>query len=305
MSTGALLIAGPTASGKSALALALAERLGGVVVNADSMQVYRELRILTARPTAEEEARAPHRLYGMVSATEPFSVGGWLPRARAAIDEALAAGRPAIVVGGTGLYFMALLHGLTPAPSAPPEIREAARRRFAELGAEAFRAELLLRDPGAGHLRDPQRLMRAWEVAEATGQPLSAWRNRPSEGAYAGPWLGVVLDPPRPALYERIDRRFKGMMEAGALGEVRALGATAPALKATGVPELRAHLAGALSLDAAIAAAQQGSRRYAKRQLTWFRNKMRSWMWLDTQEIERNCDRIISKVSEGRLTEQS
>ena len=305
MSTGALLIAGPTASGKSALALALAERLGGVVVNADSMQVYSELRILTARPTAEEEARAPHRLYGVVSAAEPFSVGRWLPRARAAIEEAVAAGRPAIVVGGTGLYFMALLEGLVPVPAAPTEVREAARRRFAALGLEAFRAELTRRDPAAAHLRDPQRLMRSWEVAEATGRPLSEWRAEPAEGGYAGPCLGVVLDPPRPELYARIDRRFLAMMAAGALDEVRALAGTAPELKATGLPELRAHLAGALPLEAAVGAAQQASRRYAKRQLTWFRNKMSSWNWLHTQEVEQNIPRIISKMIDSGLTARS
>lgn len=305
MATGALLIAGPTASGKSALALSLAERLGGVLVNADSMQVYRELRILTARPTAGEEARAPHRLYGIVSVAEPFSVGRWLPRARAAVDDALAAGRLPIVVGGTGLYFTALLHGLAPVPAAPPEVRNAARRRFAELGLEAFRAELSRSDPAAARLRDPQRLMRAWEVAEATGRPLSEWRARPPEGAYPGAWLGVVLDPPRPALYERIDRRFLDMMSAGALDEVRALGAAAPELKATGLPELRAHLAGEASLGDAIGAAQQASRRYAKRQLTWFRNKMRSWDRLDTQETERISTMIISKMIEMGLTAQS
>jgi tRNA dimethylallyltransferase len=305
MAKGALLLAGPTASGKSALALALAERLDGVLINADSMQVYRELRILTARPSAEDEARAPHRLYGIVSAAEPFSVGRWLPLARAAIEEALAAGRTPIVVGGTGLYFMALLQGLAPAAAAPPELREAARRRLAELGLEAFRAELAARDPAAAALRDPQRLLRAWEVVEATGRPLSAWRAAPPQGAYEGAWLGVVLERPRPELYGRIDRRFREMVEAGALDEVRALSGRAANLKASGLPELRRCLAGELSLEAAVDAAQQATRRYAKRQLTWLRNKMRAWEWLDAQESERNVDRIISKMSERGLTGSS
>lgn len=305
MAKGALLIAGPTASGKSAAALAVAERLGGVVINADSMQVYRELRVLTARPSAEDEARAPHRLYGVVSATEPFSVGKWLPRARAEVEAALAQGRLPIVVGGTGLYFAALTEGLAPVPEIPPEVRCAARARLAELGLETFRAELVRRDPAAAKLRDPQRLVRAWEVATATGVPLSEWQARPPEPGLAAPWLGVVLERPRAELYECIDRRFQAMLAAGALEEVRALGASAPDLKATGVPELRAHLAGACDLESAKRAAQQATRRYAKRQLTWLRNKMRAWLWLDAQDSERLAAAIIKNVIESGLTEQS
>ena len=305
MARGALLIAGATASGKSAVALRLAERLGGVIVNADSMQVYAELRVLTARPTAAEEARVPHRLYGVVSAAERFSVGKWLPRALAEVEAALAAGRLPIVVGGTGLYFAALTAGLAPVPEIPPAVRAEAQRRLAALGPAAFRAELARRDPASGALRDPQRLLRAWEVVEATGIALAEWRERPPAPGLSCPWLGVVLDRPRPALYARIDRRFEAMLEAGALDEARRLAGLAPGFKATGVPELLAHLRGELSLDAAAAAAQQATRRYAKRQLTWARHKMRSWTWLGAQENECPEQEIISKMIETGLTRQS
>ena len=305
MAKGALLIAGPTASGKSAAALSVAERLGGVVINADSMQVYRELRVLTARPTAAEEARAPHRLYGAVSAAEPFSVGKWLPRARAEVAAALAKGRLPIVVGGTGLYFAALTAGLAPVPDIPASVRAEAQRRLAALGPTAFRAELARRDPASAGLRDPQRLLRAWEVVEATGVPLAVWRERPPEPGLACPWLGVVLERPRAELYARIDRRSEDMLADGALDEVRGLALVAPGLKATGVPELLAHLRGELELEAAKAAAQQATRRYAKRQLTWLRHKMRSWARLDAQDSERLAGQIISKVIESGLTTQS
>jgi tRNA dimethylallyltransferase len=305
MVKGALLIAGPTASGKSAVALAVAERLGGVVINADSMQVYRELRILTARPTAAEEARAPHRLYGVVSAAEQFSVGKWLPRARAEVAGALAAGRLPIVVGGTGLYFAALTAGLAPVPEIPPAVRAEARKRLAALGPTAFRAELIRRDPASADLRDPQRLLRAWAVVEATGTPLAAWREREPEPGLSLPWVGVVLARPRDELYRRIDGRFEDMLRSGALEEVRALSGVAPDFKATGVPELRAHLRGELDLAGASAAARQATRRYAKRQLTWLRHKMSSWCWLDAQDSERLIRSLISKMIESGLTAQS
>ena len=305
MAKGVLLIAGATASGKSAAALAVAERLGGAVINADSMQVYRELRVLTARPTAAEEARVAHRLYGVASVAEPFSVGRWLPRAVAEVEAALAAGRLPIVVGGTGLYFAALTGGLAPVPEIPPQVRAEAQRRLAELGLAAFRAELARRDPASAALRDPQRLLRAWEVVEATGTPLAAWRACPPAPGLACPWLGFVLERPRAELYSRIDRRFEAMLAAGALEEVRALGELAPELKATGVPELRAHLRGERALAAAALAAQQATRRYAKRQLTWLRHKMRSWIWLEAQDSERLRKNIFSKVIETGLTTQS
>jgi tRNA dimethylallyltransferase len=302
MAKGALLIAGPTASGKSAAALAAAERFGGVVINADSMQVYQELRVLTARPTAAEEARAPHRLYGVVSAAEPFSVGKWLPRARAEVAAALGAGRLPIVVGGTGLYFAALTGGLAPVPDIPPPVRVEAQRRFAALGLAAFRAELAGRDPASAGLRDPQRLLRAWEVVEATGIPLAAWRERPPEPGLGCPWLGVVLDRPRAELYGRIDGRFEAMLAAGALDEVRELAARVQGFKATGVPELLSHLRGERDLAAASAAARQATRRYAKRQLTWARHKMRSWLWLSAQDSKHLSEEIFSKVIETGLT---
>lgn len=305
MTTPAILIAGPTASGKSALALALAERTGGVIVNADSMQVYAELRVLTARPGPEEERRAPHRLYGFQPAAEACSVGRWLAAATTEIAAARAQGRAPILVGGTGLYFQALTGGLARIPDIPDTIRENARSLHAALGGEAFRERLRALDPEtAGRLRasDSQRLVRAWEVVTATGRPLAGWQREPALPALSPPWHGVVLERPREALYAACDARFEAMLREGALDEVRALLALGldpalPAMKAVGVRELAAHLSGRSVLDEATAAAQQATRNFAKRQLTWFRNKMRSWEWLCAQQTERNLERIISFMS--------
>jgi tRNA dimethylallyltransferase len=277
MSTRIIVIAGPTASGKSALALDLAEQLGGTVINADSMQIYRDLAILTARPDAASLARAPHRLYGVLDGAELSTVASWVERARAEIEAA----RVPILCGGTGLYLRALLHGIAPVPAIPDIVRQAARALHAELGGEAFRAELARLDPeGAARLAagDSQRLVRAYEVVTATGRSLGEWQR---EGAPALPLtpIAITLLPPREALYEAIDGRFAGMIAAGALDEVRALTArnldlALPVMKALGVPELSRYLAGAISLEAATAEAQQASRRYAKRQYTWFRHQL-------------------------------
>ena len=281
-----VIVAGPTASGKSALALALAEALGGVVINADSMQVYRELSILTNRPDAAAEARAPHRLYGVISAVEACSVARWRDMAVAEIAAARAAGRLPILAGGTGLYIRALVEGLSPVPEIPSGIRAAARARHGEIGGAAFHAELGDRDPEmAARLApgDSQRLIRAFEVIEATGESLAAWQRRPpaddiSCGAYDGPVLTLVLAPPREVLYAACDARFIAMVERGAGDEVRALldlglDPALPAMKALGVPELARHLAGEIALDEAIAAAQKATRHYTKRQLTWLRHQ--------------------------------
>jgi tRNA dimethylallyltransferase len=281
--TALILVAGPTASGKSALALRLAEAARGVIINADSMQLYRELPILTARPTPEDEARAPHRLYGILDAADPASVGRWLELAAAAIGEALAEHRPAIVVGGTGLYLHALLHGLAPVPDIPAGIRTAARARLAELGPPAFHAELARLDPVmAARLRptDRQRLLRAYEVVAATGRSLAAWREAtPVRISLPPRRLGLALVPPRAALYERIERRLGDMVERGALEELKALHRRAlspdlPLMKGVGVPELLAHVTGRVDLETALDRAVIQTRRYAKRQLTWLRHQL-------------------------------
>jgi tRNA dimethylallyltransferase len=285
---GAILIAGPTASGKSAAALALAERLGGTVINADSMQVYRELRVLTARPSAAEESRVPHRLYGTIPASEAFSVGRWLDEAKAAIAEARAAGRVPILIGGTGLYFKALLEGLAPVPEIPIELRAHWRERSERLGAEELHRELAARDPGmAAKLKpsDPQRIVRALEVIDATGVSLLEWQGAPAAaGVDEASAVKLLVAPEREPLYAAIDDRFDRMVEEGAIEEVQDLVAldlpdSLPAMRAHGVRELRAYLAGESSLEEAKSKAKTESRRYAKRQMTWARRYMADWDW--------------------------
>jgi tRNA dimethylallyltransferase len=301
---GTILIAGPTASGKSALALAMAERHGGVIVNADSMQVYRDLRIITARPSVADEARAPHRLYGHVDAAENYSVGRWCQDARAVLEQAKSAGRVPILVGGTGLYFKALTHGLSAVPPTPPDIRAAVRARCDAEGAAALHAELVRRDPAmAARLRpgDRMRLARALEVLEATGRSLADW-HRDGMPAILDPdeAVKIFLVVDRAELYRRIDARFDAMLTAGALDEVRVLAdrrldPLLPAMKAHGVPWLRRHLAGEISLETAAAGGKQDTRRYTKRQATWFRNQMPGWTWAEPRAaldfIERELTR--------------
>jgi tRNA dimethylallyltransferase len=291
----AILIAGPTASGKSALALALAERLGGVVINADSMQVYRDLRIITARPSPQDEARARHRLYGHVDAADNYSVGRWCQDARGALEETVQLGRRPILVGGTGLYFKALTQGLSTVPPTPPEIRAAVRARSDAEGVAALHAELARRDPAtAARLRsgDRMRIARALEVLEATGRSLSDW-HRDGMPAILNPnaALKLFLTVERAELYRRIDARFDAMLAAGALDEVRALVARGldpmlPAMKAHGVPWLRRHLAGEISLREAAEGGKADTRRYTKRQETWFRHQMPDWRWVAPEEAE-------------------
>jgi tRNA dimethylallyltransferase len=289
MSVDAVLIAGPTASGKSAAALALAEHAGGIVINTDSMQVYREARILTARPNADAEARAPHRLYGYVGVDETYSVARYLADAAAAFAEARGQKRLPIFVGGTGLYFGALTDGLADIPSVPPEIRKQVQRRREELGAEAFFEALRTRDPdSAERLRasDTQRVLRAAEVFEATGRPLGEWqREKPLPGPLAGLSLArFVIAPPRPELHRRIERRFDAMLGDGAVDEavrLSSVDSSKPAAKILGLRELVAVSTGAMAVDEARALAQASTRQYAKRQLTWFRHRMADWRWLE------------------------
>jgi len=286
----AVLIAGPTASGKSALALAVAERIGGVVVNTDSMQVYRDLRIITARPSAAEMVRVPHLLYGHVDATENYSVGRFLRDAAAALESARAQGRMPIFTGGSGLYFKALTAGLAAIPPVPPEIRAAVRARLDASGPSALHVELSRRDPvAAAGLRpaDRTRIARALEVVEATGRSITDWRHKGMPPLLDAARVGkIFLAPDRDALYRRIDARFDAMLSAGALDEVRALAARRldpllPAVKAHGVPWLMRHLAGEISLAAAVTEAKKDTRHYAKRQFTWFRHQLADWPRVD------------------------
>jgi tRNA dimethylallyltransferase len=299
----AILIAGPTASGKSALALALAERAGGVVINADSMQVYRDLRVITARPTPQEEARVAHRLYGHVDAAESYSVGCWLVEARAALAGAAAMDRLPVVVGGTGLYFKLLTGGLAAVPPIPEEVRAAVRSRLAAEGAPALHNELVRRDPESAarlHPGDRTRIVRALEVLQATGRSLPEWQqaNMPP---ILDPWscTKVFLTPERAELRRRIDARFDAMLAAGALEEVRALAGRnldplLPAMKAHGVPWFMRHLRGEIGIDAATVQAKADTRRYAKRQFTWFRNQLPDWPWLAPDEAERALRQPLS-----------
>ncbi|HEY5067434.1 MAG TPA: tRNA (adenosine(37)-N6)-dimethylallyltransferase MiaA [Xanthobacteraceae bacterium] len=287
-----VLIAGPTASGKSALALELAEKLGGVIVNADSMQVYRDLRIITARPSSEEERRLPHRLYGHIDAAENFSVGRWCEEAAAALAEAQRKAHPAIVVGGTGLYFNAFTRGLAAVPPIPANIREAVRARLASDGVAALHAELKWRDAAAAARLMPgdrARITRALEVVLATGRSLLDWheQNKPASLDPARA-VKIFLAPERDDLLGRIDARFDAMMAAGALEEVRTLAARKlapdlPAMKAHGVPWLVRHLEGEIKLDRAVAEAKRDTRQYTKRQATWFRNQLPDFAWVEPE----------------------
>jgi tRNA dimethylallyltransferase len=304
----AVVFAGPTASGKSAAALAAAREFGGVVINADSMQVYRELAILTARPDAAAMAAAPHRLYGVISASEACSVARWRAMALAEIDAALGAGQLPILAGGTGLYIEALAKGLAPVPDIPSSVRDEARRLVAEEGAAALHARLARLDPASAALQpgDRQRVVRAWEVITATGKPLAEWQ-RVAAPADAPALLTFLFLPPRDALYAASDRRFAAMIEAGAIGEVKALLALnvdpeLSALKAVGVGEIAAYVRGEIDMARMIALGQQATRRYAKRQYTWFRHRLPAACIFQEQYSE-SLDRVIfTKIRESRLT---
>jgi tRNA dimethylallyltransferase len=289
----AILLAGPTTSGKSALALALAEKLSGTIINADSMQVYRDLQIITARPSPDDEARVPHLLYGHVDAAENYSVGRWCVDARAAIAETRRSGRLPILVGGTGLYFKALTQGLAAVPPIPAGVRALVRERLAADGVAPLYAELQERDPaGAQRLMpgDRSRITRALEVVLATGRPLADWHSEgmpPSIDASRA--LKLFLDVARAELSRRIDVRFESMLEAGALDEVAALAQrrldpSLPAMKAHGVPWLIRYLNNEITRDEAAEGGKRDTRRYTKRQATWFRNQLPDFIWVAPEE---------------------
>lgn len=288
----AILIAGPTASGKSALALRLADELGGVIVNADSMQVYAELRVLTARPDVADEARVPHRLYGHVTAARAYSVAQWLADVASELAATERAGQVAIIAGGTGLYFKALTEGLSPVPEIPADIRA----RWREAGERSSAADLhrLLAERDAETavaLRpsDTQRIVRALEVLEATGRPLAEWQRIPGTPLLAPERTRrLVVQIDRERLYERADGRFRDMIEAGALDEVATLMALGldpalPVMRALGVAPIARHLAGEISRDAAIYLGQRDTRHYIRRQLTWLRRYMVAWQAIEAK----------------------
>ncbi|MBB2206289.1 tRNA (adenosine(37)-N6)-dimethylallyltransferase MiaA [Gluconacetobacter takamatsuzukensis] len=309
-----VVIAGPTCSGKSALALAVARAVGGVIINADSMQVYRDLRILTARPSPEEEAAVPHRLYGVLPAHETGSVAWWRACAMAEIEAAWAGGRLPVLCGGTGMYMRALTDGLTDIPDPGAEARAEARRLVEEEGSAALHARLAAVDPeSAAALRpsDSQRVARAWEVWAGTGYGMAHWRRAATLPPLACHRVAVRLEPPRDVLRAAIARRFAAMLDAGALEEVRALLAqdlspALPAMRAHGVPELAAHLRGELALDEAAARAVLATGRYTRRQTTWFAHHrlaeaadtrvIDTRIGTDAQQMERNDGDVISFI---------
>ena len=309
-----VVIAGPTTSGKSALARALADEFDATIINADSMQVYRELPVLTAQPDATERASAPHRLYGVLPAAEQCSAMRWREMALAEIRRSDAAGRLPLVVGGSGLYLKALMDGLSDIPDIAPDIREAAKQRHARLGGPTFHAELAARDPATAVRLSPgdsQRLIRAWEVLEATGRPLADWQAGPRDSAPSDlRFLTVVLDPPRDRIYHSCDARLRDMVAGGAVAEVEMLLALGldpdlPAMRALGVRELAGYLRGDRDLEDAIESTQIATRRYAKRQSTWFRHQITGARTLNEQYSESLNSEIFSFIRHILLTGQN
>ncbi|WP_336623417.1 tRNA (adenosine(37)-N6)-dimethylallyltransferase MiaA [Roseibium sp. MMSF_3412] len=299
-----ILIAGPTASGKSAFALNVAASCDGVIVNADSMQLYQDLRIVSARPSAEEEKLVPHRLYGILPASTAFSTGAWLRRASAEIAGLRTDGKLPVVVGGTGLYFKGLTEGFADMPDIPDDVRQAARDLCDREGVEGLRAALAREGDGeaAVTLNDPQRLSRALEVIVATGKPLSVWQ----ASAQTAPFLSgndcvrIVLAPPRPWLHARIEQRTRLMLSDEGIGEVRALlekelPPQLPAMRAIGVAEIRDFLSGETGYEETVHRLTVATRQYAKRQETWFRNQMTDWQRIDPSE-GIGADEIVAQI---------
>ncbi|HCI19255.1 MAG TPA: tRNA (adenosine(37)-N6)-dimethylallyltransferase MiaA [Alphaproteobacteria bacterium] len=300
-----LMIAGPTAAGKSGLAMALAESAGGVVINADSMQLYRDLRILTARPDAADEARVPHRLYGVLDGAERASVARWLQMAGDEVADARHKGRLPVIIGGTGMYLQAAINGIAAIPDVPQAIHDSCMQLLATQGGAAFRAMLAREDPEtAARLfdGDSQRLVRAMGVVRATGRPISAWQQDPHQGAIDGQPITIAVTPPRQTVYDAIDSRFEQMMDRGAVEEVAALAARSldpglPVMKAIGVREIIAMQQGQMNRARAIELASRDSRHYAKRQFTWLRNNYDAQYVVDSKFSERNLAEIFAILS--------
>lgn len=307
-----LVIAGPTASGKSALAVDVAEQISGVVINADSMQVYRGLEILASTPDKGMQARAPHRLFGVLAPDKPCSAGEWRERAITEIRLAHDTDRVPVVVGGTGLYLRSLMTGIARMPAIPTDIRDRIRASLTREGSASLHARLRQGDPDtAGRLseHDGQRICRALEVLEATGRSLTDWQREGSRPADLGDlkFSTILLMPPREELYPACDARFDHMLENGALDEIRnlaelGLDPALPAMKALGVPDLLSYIKGTLSLDEARRQAQQATRRYVKRQMTWFRHQIIADMTIKSQYNERTWDKIFPDISKLVLT---
>lgn len=305
----ALFIAGPTASGKSAFALKAAAAYDGIIINADSMQVYRDLSVITACPSEIEQKKAPHRLYGFLDATEICSVAFWADKAMGEIRSAWDAGKLPILVGGTGMYFKVLVDGIAKIPDIPDEVRTQVRRECQDRGSEALHTELTVSDPvTAARLApgDSQRISRAIEVMRSTGIPLSEWQKDTKPGPMqsydkTGDVEKFVLLPNREELYARCDQRFDQMMEQGALDEVRALfdrqlSTDLPVMRALGVPSLIRYLDGEIPYEQAADDAKMQTRRFAKRQLTWFRNQFSHWRTLNAQYSESYFDKLVAKI---------
>jgi tRNA dimethylallyltransferase len=308
-----ILLGGPTASGKSGLALRMAEAIGGELINADSMQVYGDLQVLTARPKAEDLLRCTHHLFGHMDAARRCSVGLWQEEARAMAQSVEKRGSVPILVGGTGFYLNAFRYGMSPIPDVPETIRENYTRRMDTDGSVALHDELATRDPklAAGLAPgDSQRIQRALEVMEATGRPLSDWQEMPREGGWNGPLLFITLMPPRQALYDLCDARFDAMIANGAREEVRRLSArnldsSLPAMRALGVAELLAAETGELEREEAVTRAKTGTRRYAKRQSTWFRNQVSDAIRIEAFGFDEAAETAISATIRFLLTQKA
>ena len=300
-----LIVAGPTASGKSSLALAAADKYNGVIINCDAMQVYRELRLITARPSSEDEAKVSHKLYGVIPAVEACSAGIWRELAVAEIETCWRADRLPIVTGGTGLYIRALMEGLTDIPEIPREIREEVTERRDQIGPEAFRKELAKFDPVSAERLNPtdsQRMIRAYEVYLGTERSLTDWhQDAPTTPPLEANYQSIIFEPPRDELYTKCEVRFDWMIDNGVLDEVRALmelnlEPSLPVMKALGVPELIAHLRDDITLEDAVIAVKQATRHYAKRQMTWFRGQIVQKYRVNAQYSERLLLEIFSNI---------
>ena len=299
-----IMIAGPTASGKSQLAIDLARRSGGAVINADSMQLYADLTVLTARPQPQEMQDIPHHLFGICDAAHRASVAEWLGLAATAIANVRAAGQLPIIVGGTGMYLQAGLRGIAPVPDVPADLHQHCIDLYRELGGAKFRDALAGYDADiAARLvdSDSQRLVRAMGVAMATDHPLSWWQQQPHKGALLGSVVTIAMMPPRPTLYDRINQRFDHMLMHGAVDEVarlmaRQLDPGLPLMKALGVAPISAFLQGNITKDDAAFIAKRDSRRYAKRQMTWIRNNFNAQITVEKKYSESLYEKIFSLI---------